>query len=232
MRNVQKKLSAFDALFAPLSDPYGSVKHFLVECKRPPHVLFIIVSVLTILIGPAFLYQLQFGISSRDSQLSAAVVLTLASTLGLFVISSTVFLNLLRIPASLPKIIASICYSLTPLIPIALGMYAANYALDGHASLVEYYAAGTIRHTDVIFEFLPFAFAIAACGIFVVFLNCIRVIGNGSLPTSFAIAALTAAILLGSFFAALSFTESVFPNYSHPVREFIYSLVGPTKVGE
>jgi hypothetical protein len=232
MVRFQKKMSAFDALLAPLSDPYGSVRHLMIERERPPYLLFIFTTVLAVLLGPPFWYQVQFGVVPRDSQLSAAVTLTLVGALGLFTISSTVFLRLLRISISLPKMIASICYSLTPIVPLVLGMYAANYALDGHASLIEYYAVGTIRQTDVIFEFLPYAFAITACYIFVVFINCLTVLGNGSLSTSFVIALVTILILFGSFFTILSLTDTVFPGYSPQVKEFMCSLIGPTNVTE
>jgi len=232
MGSFQRKLSAVDAVFAPLSDPYGSIKHFLVERERPPYLLVILLAVLAISLGPVVWYQLQFNIPPRDSELNAAVVATVAGTAMLFILSNTVFLTLLGISVSLPQMLAATCYSLTPIIPLMLGLYAASYALDGHASLVEYLAIGGIRQTDRIFEFLPYAFIVAAGYMCVVFLNCIRVLGKASILTSFFVTAACAIVFFGSFFASLSMTEVWFPGYSHQVESFFASLTGPTQAPE
>lgn len=227
MALFQRKLTALDSLLSTFSDPYGTAKHFLVERDRPPYLLSILIALLLTLLGPALWYQISVSLDIRDKTLNSAVVLTTLTTAILFVISTTLLFKALRIRASFLKVFAACLYSLCPFIPIAIGVYVLSFAIDDYWAVIEYLASGLFRPEAASLQLLSIGAGLAVFSAFIVFLNCVRVLSNGSLLTCFFITAVCAAVLNGCYIAATIWVNDLYPGYSEQVGAFFASLLAP-----
>lgn len=227
MTPFHKKLSGLDALFSTFSDPYGTAKHLLLERGNPPYLLMSFVSILLTLVGPPIWYRFVTNFSSYDSNITSAAYIALTCTAGAFIALTFLILRALRITASLRQVLALCLYSICPSIPIALGLYALSYSIDGSFVVAQHLATGTTTMNTLSLGFLPFAIAIAALFAFRFFMNGVRVLSDGSASTCFFISLTCCAALYGSYVIGLLCVESVYVGYSEQTAAFFRSLLGP-----
>jgi len=224
MKRFHKNLSMADVLIGTPVDPYGSMRHLLIERKNPPYLFASLVAIFIVLILPCLIYQFRYEIAPWDVRVTYALMSTVAVTALIFLPVAVLLLRLLSLKIPLAQLLALSIYSLTPLLPLAVGYYIVNYLLIGQLSILTYLVTGVPVKTDWFIQLLPYFVMMGLFWVFMVFAQGIRVLGRISLTSGILITILCAAVLFGGYIIGLICSEAMFKDTSIHVSRFLASL--------
>jgi hypothetical protein len=213
-----------DVLIGTPVDPYGSMRHLLVERKSPPYLFASFVALFVVLVLPCLIYQFRYEITPWDVRVTYSLITTIAVAVAVFLPSAALLLRLLAFKIPVSQLLALSVYSLTPLLPLAVGYYLVNYVLIGQLSILTYLVTGVPGKTDWFVQFLPYFVMMGLFWIFMVFAQGVRVLGRASLTSGILATILCAAMLFGCYVLGLICAEALFKDTSFHVSKFVASL--------
>ncbi len=230
MKRFHKDMTMADVLIATPVDPYGSMRHLLVERQRPPYLFATLVALFVILVLPFLIFQYRYEIPTWNVQVTYAILITLAITVVVFLPACAVVLRLMAFKIRLAPLVALSIYSLTPLLPLAVGYYIVNYLVLGELSVLTYFATGRPSRTDWYIQFLPYFVMVGLFWSFMIFAQGIRILGRASLTSGILATILCAAVLFGAYLVGLTCSEAIFKDTSFYVSKFFASFFSVPKV--
>jgi hypothetical protein len=219
-----------DVLLATPLDPYGSMRHLLVERPSPPYLFTSLMALFVALVLPCLIFQYRYDVPPWDVRVSYAILTTVTIAVALFIPASTLFLRLLALKIPLTRLIALSIYALTPMLPLAVVYYVANYLVIGELSVLTYFVMGHPITTDWFIHLLPYFVMMGMFWIFLVFAQGIRVVARVSLTSGILATILCAAILFGSYVVGLICAEAIFKDTSVHVSKFFVSFLSIPRV--
>lgn len=221
----QRRMGALDLLLSSVLDRGGAMDHLLMERPVPPFIITSLVALVVVLVLPSLYYHHSHGVTPIDRNLAYAVIVTLALTLLLFSLCTTVLLRLMGISAPAIKVIAAVTYALVAIIPLMLAYYAANFAINGELTILSFLTTGRLSDGEWLIGLFPTLIYIGAGLMFLVFVSALRALGNTPISTAYLLAILCIPLLIGSFFVGMTCAESIFPNTSYMVGKFFTSFL-------
>ncbi|MCX6115362.1 MAG: hypothetical protein NTV65_09150 [Proteobacteria bacterium] len=224
MKSYQRKVGLLDLLTSSILDKEGTMRHLLVERPYPPYIISSCLALFSVLVLPSLIYQYQNELPTPEGSLIYALLTTLAISFVFFVISTTIMLRILGISAAIIKVIAAIMYSLVAAIPIMLGYYIANYAINGELTILSFLCTGQISEGDWLTGLFPLLIYTAMALGFLVFVGAIRAIGKTPTITAYLLALLCIPLLIGSFIVGITCAEALYPDTSLRIGTFFSSL--------
>jgi hypothetical protein len=230
MKRFHKNMTMTDALISTPVDPYGSMFHLLVERPRPPYLFASLVALFTILVLPCLVFQYRYEIPPWDVRVTYATLTTLAIAVAVFVPTCALALRLMAFKIPLGRLLALSIYSLTPLLPLAIGYYIVNYLTIGELSALTYFATGRPMKTDWYIQFLPYFVMMGLFWIFIVFAQGLRILGRASLTSGILATIVCVGILFGSYLLGLICSEMIFKDTSFYVSKFFASFFSVPQV--
>ena len=224
MKRFQKNMTMADVLIATPVDPYGSMRHLLLERQRPPYLFATLIALFVVLILPFLIFQYRYEIQTWNVKVTYSIVSTLAITALLFIPCCAVLLRVMAFKISMRSLLALSIYSLTPLLPLAIGYYIVNYVVIGELSILTYFTTGRPRAADWYIQFLPYFVMLGMFWSFMAFAQGIRILGRASLTSGILATLLCVAVLFGAYLAGLACSEAIFNDTSSYVSKFFASF--------
>lgn len=224
MKSYQRKVGLLDLLTSSILDKEGTMRHLLVERTNPPYIILSCLALFFVLVLPCLIYQYQNELPPPEASLVYALLTMLSISFVFFVISTTIMLRILGISAPIIKVIAAIMYSLVAVIPIMLGYYIANYAINGELTILAFLCTGQTSEGDWLLGLFPLLIYLAMALGFLVFSGAIRAIGKTPAITAFLLSLLCIPLLIGSFIIGTTCAEALYPDTSLRIGTFFSSL--------
>jgi hypothetical protein len=224
MKRFHKDMTMADVLIATPVDPYGSMRHLLVERQRPPYLFATMIALFCVLLLPFLIFQYRYEIPTWNVQITYAILITLAVTVVLFIPACSVVLRLMAFKVPLSRLSALSIYSLTPLLPLAIGYYIVNYLVMGELTILTYFATGRPSRTDWYIQFLPYFVMMGMFWSFMIFAQGIRIVARASLTSGILATILCVAVLFGAYLIGLICSEAIFKDTSFYVSQFFASF--------
>jgi hypothetical protein len=212
MKIYVRQLTLLDAWTAILTDPRGTMEHFLIEREFPPFVVISLVSVVAVLFAPCLIYQFMYELTPIQPEVTAAFVVTLLVMLVLFTLLLALFMRMIGVSAPINKIIASVVYTLIPIIPVTVTYYVCNVVTIGKPSIIIYLMNGRRLSGDWFLNLFPYFLYGTVFFCFLALMNCFRALGKMAGFAAFLSAAASTGLFAVSFVAATIFTGALYPN--------------------
>jgi hypothetical protein len=200
------------------------LEHFLVEREFPPFVVISLFTVIGILFGPCLIYQFAYDLTPIQPDVTAAFVITLLVTFSFFTLLLAIFMRMLGIASPMNKIIASVVYTLIPIIPVTLTYYICNLVTVGKLSIIVYLMNGRRLSGDWFLNLFPYFLYGAVFFCFLSLMNCFRALGRMTGFSAFLAAAASTGLFVTSFIAATILAGSLYPNTEIPTWNYFRNL--------
>lgn len=219
----QKTPNLFAALFGLVFQPIEMVERLLSR-EDPPYTGGVILSLFAIVFTPiiAQLYRWQFLETQAVAIFSLAF--TLLTTAVIFILVEYALLWLMGTELEFKKFIALFCYSLAPLIPLAMTYYLFNYWVFDRLTLVTFLITGQKDADDWLFAYFP-AVLLLGQGLFlVVFFAGLRLLGDMKSLSALLLTIFSAIPFFLIFMMAIKISSYIFPETDQTLFKLLYSL--------
>lgn len=219
-RTRKKKLGIFDALFSPFVDAPGTMEHFLVEQRSPPHLLSCLFLLVSLVLAPPLMYFPGVGLSYENLLPLGAVLQVSLLTLLLTTFFSNLLTRIIGIPQRALSVFGALVYATCPFVSFMCVVYISNYVIMGQLTVLNFLIWGYQDPNDWLLMQFPLLIKICCCISFWVFINGIRALTRATLSSAALIATTCIPLLLGSFVLSLYCNELTLPGTSGRVIKF------------
>ena len=204
-----------------------STCEILLKAKRPRHVVSILALLYLIILAPIVITS--FTTNQPLYNTNSIAVLFAVFTIGLilFIIFEYLFLRLMAVKITIPRLTAAIVYSLIPLIGIILAMYVLNYCFNDNLIYISFVLNGLARGNPAANAFIPWILYIGAITSFLIYFFSLHAISEMLYPSSFITALLSVLPMALAALVASLISSVLIPG---SVNKFISILQSPTSI--
>jgi hypothetical protein len=224
MKRYIRNMSLIDTVMTSITDPKGSMDHLLKERETPPYIVSCVICLLGVFMIPTFIYQYRYNLAPVQLEITYSLIITLSITFVFFILFQLISLRVIGISAPAIRVLAVTVYALTPMIPLMVGYYIANWIAIGHVSVVTYFVTGHRAYGDWFLTFFPYFIHFGIFFAFLVFSAGMRVIGNMGLPTGLIMGVIAIPLLLGAYFVGATCAEAIYPGTVTSVTKWLWKF--------
>ena len=178
----------------------GETSEELLRSAPPPYPSTLLLCMLLSIFVPIFAQLYKYGQMLYDAEAILSLFLVVIFTFLTFILLEGIFLKIFSVDFSLRQLYASAAYSIAPLLLALWLIYFFNYISTGRLSILQLILNGRLDVPDRFIHVVPIASMIALVNALVVFLYCVRFLGQMHTVTALFLTLLS----LGPFLVSVS----------------------------
>jgi hypothetical protein len=206
-----KPIGLLHAIFGLSISPFNTANR-LMEAERPRHIISIGLVFIISLFLP-FFYEINvLTLDSYRKDIISSVLTVIFCSYVLFIIVETLCLQILRIEMKFHNMMATLSYTLAPMIVALWSLYLVNTIFDGSITIVTKILTSHGVISDTVKDVAHIAFYYAVVWGVVIFASCIRVVSKGNMISSFLISLLSLVPMYICLIMGVTLAEMAIPG--------------------